>query len=108
MISNNYSFVHVDSTGIIIYRDINHALHHGSGPAIKHPGGAEYWYKHGRRHRSDGPSDIHPLLSISHGNRYSWYYEGDPYNFSTWCRVTGKSEEDILILHLKYPGIKDD
>ena len=47
-------------------------------------------------HRNDGPAVLFP-----EGNCEWWLY-GIPYTFPLWCIRANKTEEEIVILKLKY------
>ena len=49
-----------------------------------------------RIHRSDGPA------LIWNSGRLSWYYYGSRMSFYDWCMQLNKTEEEIVILKLKY------
>lgn len=51
---------------------VNDKLHCDDGPAIICKNGVKYWYKHGLRHREDGPA----IESIKYCEANFWYYEG--------------------------------
>ena len=70
--------------------------------------GKEEWLNQkGWLHRTDGPARIWPEI-----NDISWWYEGQRFNFLQWCRMANKTEEEIVMLKLKYELsndiIKDD
>jgi len=63
------------------YRDSKGLLHNSSGPALIMPNGDKYWFKHGKRHREDGPA------VEWHDGRVEYHYEG---------LFTNKDELEIL------------
>ena len=58
---------------IVWYDDIG-ALHRVDGPAFIHANGDRSWYRHGKRHREDGPA-----IEWLSENREVWYKDGKPY-----------------------------
>ena len=52
---------------------------------------------HKRIHNADGPAVIWTDRQL-----YDWFYEGKTMSFEDWCKKTGKTEEEIVILKLKY------
>ena len=52
--------------------DAQGELHCDDGPAITNDEGYEAWYKHGLRHREDGPAIIDP-----YDGSQEWWFEGD-------------------------------
>lgn len=73
-----------------------------SGPAIIEPNGNKRWYTLGIMHRIDGPAAIYvnnpPDTWVVKGRRAS--------NFKQFQAMTGLSDEDILLLKLKYGDIE--
>jgi len=56
--------------------------------AIEFTGGTKIWYKHGRRHRLDGPAYFG---SPNWGNR--WYINGKEYTKQEWDEKVGKTDK---------------
>ena len=67
------------------------------------PTGAKVW-RHctdgingtGVSHRDDGPAIIHP------DGRVCWIYEGNMLSFDKWCTRVGVSDEQMMLLRLRY------
>lgn len=76
-------------------------LDNGKGPAIIEPNGNKRWYSRGIMHRIDGPAAVYPNNPpntwVVYGKRAS--------NFRQFQTMTGLSDEDILLLKLKFGGI---
>lgn len=76
-------------------------LHRDNGPAMTAHDGSEYWFQYGRHHREDGPASIDLDGSIE------WYLKGIKINSAKEFQLqTGKSDEDMLALVLKFGEIK--
>ena len=59
----------------------------------------ESWYmKRVGFHREDGPAIIYCTGYVC------WYYYGKYYSFEDWCKETKKTDEEIVMLKLKYPN----
>jgi hypothetical protein len=43
---------------------------------------------------------VGPLLSET--GRPLWYWQGNQYPFESWCALCGHSDEEIMLLRLKY------
>lgn len=58
----------------IIKLDKNLKYHCEDGPAVIHKNGDKFWYKHGKRHRTDGPA-CEFVLILERGKvyQYQWY-----------------------------------
>lgn len=58
----------------------------------------ERWYDSSSKmiHRKDGPAVIYP-----NGNQF-WFLNNEIYYFDNFCKKLNLSEEDIIILKLKY------
>ena len=70
-------------------------------PAIIHPDGTKYWFMFDKRHRTTGPA------YISHDNKcVMWCFHDLLYSFEYWCELLEKSEDEIILLKLKYGGTK--
>jgi hypothetical protein len=55
------------------------------------------WYNElGQCHREDGPGVIYPEGDAS------WYLNGQPYLFADWLIKLNKSDEDAMMLRLRY------
>jgi len=61
----------VTKYGRVEYRDSQGELHRDDGPAEEFTNGAKIWWRHGIRHRVDGPAVEDPV-----NNSYSWYVDG--------------------------------
>jgi len=64
--------------------------------SYKDDGDNIYWYNEdGEYHREDGPAVILP-------NDIYWYINGYSYTFDWWCIESNKSDEDKMMLRLRY------
>ena len=69
--------------------------------------GTELWYSIDnnkpesvyKRHREDGPAVIY---SGKKYNNYSWFLEGVAYSFNDWLDQLNISDQEKLILRIKY------
>ena len=62
--------------------------------------GMKVYYKHGRRHRIDGPA-----AEYANG-KYMWCLNGDIYlNNKEFQKAAGISDEDMFMLILKYGDV---
>jgi len=59
--------------GTRVYLDDQGRPHREGAPAVLESEGQETWYKHGRRHRDDGPAEIIVMGSTT---ITTWYHEG--------------------------------
>lgn len=77
--------------------------HRLDGPAIAWDDGSEEWIVNDNLHRVDGPAEV--MRSVA-GNRNSWWIKGQKVNsYHEFQKVTGCSDEDIILLKLKWGEI---
>ena len=57
-----------------LWNDKAGVLHRLNGPAMTRFDGAMTWYRHGKRHRNDGPAVILPASGLEY-----WYKDGESY-----------------------------
>lgn len=63
-----------------------------------YPDGSQLWLTNKFKwHREDGPAFIN-----GNGQRIEWYLHDTSYDFSEYCDLLNLSEENIIILKLKY------
>ena len=86
----------ITDTGDIIWKDSEGNFHYDDGPCVLGGDGTLVWYHHGKFHREDGPAIIYP------DGEYSWYIMDKPYTFEKWCQAVDISDEEIVLLKLKY------
>lgn len=76
-------------------------LHRLDGPAVIRADGSECWFKKGRVHRTNGPAVIEK-------DECRWYINDIQYrNNQSYQGAAKLSDEDMLILVLKYGDIVD-
>jgi hypothetical protein len=102
-----------------IWRDaVSGLLHRVGGPAVIYPNGQQKWFQNGRLHCEDGPAIIYanqdcewwindkrhredgPAIMYSHGEM-EWL-DGVKLSFKNWLDCLTCSEEEKVILKLKY------
>lgn len=71
-------------------------FHRENGPAIERTCGDREWYVNDDRHREDGPA-----IEYANGE-IARYLNNRKYPFDEWCKVANITEEDKLLLMLKY------
>ena len=74
--------------------------HREDGPARIFTTGEKEWWINGKLHREDGPAVI--TLDVHCRFRSRWYYNGMHVPFPAWCEMTNKTEEEIVLLKMKY------
>ena len=77
-------------TGLATYCTLDSVGKHHSfkgKAAILFKDGTKIWYKHGRRHRLDGPA----YLGITFGHQ--WYINGIEYTKADWDEKIGKADK---------------
>ena len=62
--------------------------HRLNGPAIMYRDGDMHWYRHGQRHRDDGPARIWPSERIE-----GWWKDGEPYEPSAHELIAWKMKQ---------------
>ena len=83
--------------GEIRYENEKGRLHREDGPAEIYPSGNKYWYKNGKVHREDGPAGF-----WQDEKEIFWVLNGGNYSFEGWCRKLNKTEEEKILLKMKY------
>lgn len=73
-------------------------FHRLDGPAVIYDTGWQGWFRHGKLHRVDGPAVID-----DNGNA-TWWLNNSRYTFENYCKNVKLSDEDLVILKLKYDG----
>ena len=66
----------------------------------------EWKTSEGLLHREDGPAQEGDE-NFWGVDRYRWFWYDIPLSFSDWCFHTGKSDDEILMLKLRY-GVSND
>jgi hypothetical protein len=76
--------------------DIKHsgAVEQSDGSYLDDFGDISWYNRRGQYHKEDGPAVI--------DGRLHWYYLGVEYNFNLWCMLLNKSDEDKMMLRLRY------
>ena len=99
---------HNDNSPAVIYDDgtkvwVQHGLiHREDGPAVMWADGSEAWYQYDMRHRVDGPAYIDTC-----DGTVEWCIAGDLIDSrSEYQKRTKMSDEDLLVLILKYGGLQ--
>ena len=73
-----------------------------------HDDGDVYWYNdEGEVHRVDGPAiirhDKNPNNAYPNDwSKLSWRFNGAAYEFNAWLKVTTVTDEDKMLLRLRY------
>ena len=80
---------------------INGLYHREDGPAIIYADGSQFWYLNGKCHREDGPAVMRT------GGILVWYLNGTEYTFRDHCKELKLTDEEIILLKLKYNTCKD-
>ena len=104
--------------GLTLWK-INGILHREDGPAMISKT-KEMWYKNGKKHREDGPARIDHITNektwykndkihnedgpayISHKGMTLWWLNDESLSFEKWCEILNKTDEEIVILKLKF------
>ena len=63
---------------------------------LRHDGSMIWLNQQGYYHNSLGPAKIYPDGTVS------YHLEGYMVDFDYWCKATGKTEDEIIMLKLKY------
>lgn len=71
-------------------------IHRKDGPAVKFANGDTIWFLHGEMHREDGPA-----IEQTDGIVF-WCLHDTEYFFDEWCKAVNISEQNKLLLMLKY------
>ena len=88
--------MHEDEDGNKIWY-LNGVCHREDGPAIIFVSGTKQWYKNGKCHREDGPAIVD-----ADGDKF-WFLNGKWHpSFGSWLKELDVSDEDALILTLKW------
>jgi hypothetical protein len=77
----NYNKVVFDITEDKIWTDDDGLLHRDNGPAIQMKNGKQEWFKHGKRHRLDGPAIIYKNYD---NDNNKWWIEDQEYSKDQW------------------------
>ena len=98
---------HNDDGPALIYNDgtkvwmVHGLIHRDGGPAVIWVDGSEAWYQYDMRHREDGPAYIDVDDQTA-----DWCLNGNHVSSrSEYQKATGISDEDLLLLILKYGGL---
>ena len=84
-------------TGAKFWYNENNQYHREDGPARIFITGEKEWWIDGKLHREDGPAIIRPNKKY-----YGWYFTGMHVPFVAWCNLTEKTDEEIVLLKMKY------
>ena len=120
------SQMEIDEYGTKIWRDLNGHFHRENGPAIEYVDGAKLWYINGQLHRVDGAAveytngpavefdglkewyingRLHrvdgPALEYADGAKF-WFINGRQYSFEDWLNKLQISDEEKVMLCLKW------
>jgi hypothetical protein len=79
----------VSSIGTKRWRNKKGYYHRLDGPAIIYRDGDMVWYRHGNRHRDDGPA-----LDWPSANRFKWYKDGREYEPSAHELMVWKMKKE--------------
>ena len=74
----------------------NGQRHREDGPAVEYADGFKAWYENDRLHRLDGPA-----VEYADGLK-RWWVNGKSYSFDGWLEALDVSDDDKLILKLKW------
>ena len=83
----------------------NGRVHREDGPAKIWPDGTMEWWFNGEIHNEDGPSAIHEYIQTT-PLKYTWHIHGVGYTFDDWCKKLDKTDEEIILLKLKYGDLE--
>ena len=72
------------------------ALEQSDGSYINSDGLITWYNEAGHHHREDGPAQLWRDGGID------WYLNGDYYLFNEWCIVSNKTDEEKMMLRLRY------
>ena len=113
------SQMEIEKSGNKYWRDLNGYFHREDGPAIEYVDGAKLWFIGGNLHREDGPAveyvdgtklwyingESHrvdgPAIEYADGPK-EWYINGDEYSFEDWLDQLQISDEEKILLCLKW------
>lgn len=115
---------HTTMVGSLIWQNEDDELHRLDGPAIIRKDGTKLWYQNGKPHRVGGPACVGPRgrgqrwyqdgvlhrldgpAIIFSGGAVDWHVLGvDIKTFKHFQQMTNCSDEDILLLKLKWGDI---
>ena len=86
----------IDEHGIKEWHDSDGKLHRDDGPAIMYASGTKEWWQHGECHRDNGPA-------IEYANGHKEWWLNDRYlSFNQWLDQANISDEDKVMMKLKY------
>jgi hypothetical protein len=86
---------HIDKNGTQRWY-LNDKLHRTDGPAAIYADGDHYWCLNNTVHRTDGPAVIY-----ANGGQL-WYLNNVEYSFDEWLELSCISDEEAVMLKLKY------
>jgi hypothetical protein len=86
----------IDEDGDTCWYDSDGNHHRDDGPAVDREKGNKFWYQHGIRHRTDGPAVEWP-----NGDKW-WYLNNQRLSFVEWLDQVDISDEDKVMMKLKY------
>ena len=72
------------------------AVLQSDGSYIDHDGDISWYNEIGEWHREDGPA----IISIN--GDVEWWYNDTQYTFDGWCIVLNKTDEEKMLLRLRY------
>ena len=81
----------VTLSGSILWLDREGEIHRTNQPAYINPGYYKSWFKHGKRHRLDGPA-----VEFGNGN-VQWWIEGVYYNSFSKFIIVAREHKDFEI-----------
>ena len=86
----------IDRNGTKVWRNSKGKLHREDGPALEYIYGTKAWFIDGKRHRLDGPA-----MERADGFKY-WFIDGKEYSFEDWLDQLQISNEEKIMLCLKW------
>lgn len=76
----------------------NGFLHRYFKPAVEFGDGLVVYYRHGKRHREDGPSLVNPI-----DESYEWFLDDKKFTTpESFCEKLGMSKEETMLFVLKH------
>jgi hypothetical protein len=86
----------IDEYGDTCWYNFDGKRHRTDGPAVIWADGSKFWYQHGNRHRDDGPA----YESVNGATL--WCQHGKWLSFDEWLDEVDISDEDKVMMKLKY------
>ena len=101
-------------------KDTSIPLHCSDGPAIIDRYGNSIWFYNGFHHRVNGRRYIMKEQEVKDGStvgfciemmgpattyineQIAWWYRGFKYPFEDWCKYSGKTGEEMILLKFRY------